>query len=60
VTIGRVVKTLHRAEFGDVLLKQTLVLILRFVDRIDLRRPLLEMDLVSFANTKVLRACPRK
>ena len=44
-------KTLHRAELVDVLLQQTLVLILGFVDGIDPRRPLLEMDIIAFPHT---------
>ena len=55
VMIGRVVKLLHRAELGDVVFQKTLVLLLGFVDRVDLRRPLLEVDLVALAHPKVLR-----
>ncbi len=41
---------LHRAELRDVLFQLRLVLLLGFVNGIDLRRPLREMDLIAFAH----------
>ena len=56
VTVRRVVKLLHSAELGDVLLQQTLVLILGFVDGIDLRRPLLRWTLLPSRTRKSLQS----
>jgi UDP:flavonoid glycosyltransferase YjiC (YdhE family) len=50
-----VVKLLHRAELGDMLFQQALVLLLRFVNRVDIRRTLVEVDFVALAHPKVLR-----
>jgi hypothetical protein len=46
---------LQLGELGDMLLQQAFVLLFRFVDGIDLRRPLVEVDLVALAHPKVLR-----
>jgi len=45
-------KLLHHAEFGDVLFQQALVPLLGFVDGFDLRRPFLQVDLVTLAHAK--------
>src|SRR5271170_1723300 len=54
VTIGGVMEMLHLAEPGDMLFQQALVLLFGFVDGVDLRRPLFEIDLVALAHSKVL------
>jgi len=46
---------LHLAELGDVLFQQALVLLLGFVDGVDFRRPLREIDLVALADAEILR-----
>ncbi len=51
---GRVEQLLLRAQLRNVLFREFLILLLRFVHGIDLRRPLFEIDLVSFAHAKVL------
>jgi hypothetical protein len=50
VTIGRLMEMLQLGELRDVLFQQARVLLLGSVDRIDLRRPLLELDLVALAH----------
>jgi hypothetical protein len=47
MTVGGVMEMLHFAELGDVLFQQTPVLVLGFVERVDFRRPLREIDLVA-------------
>ena len=54
IAVGCVEKLLQRAQLRDVLLQKLFVLILRLVHGLHLRRPLLEIDLVSFRHAKVL------
>ena len=54
MAIGRVEKLLLRTQLRDVLFQKLFVLLLRLVHGIDLRRPLFEIDLVSFPHAKVL------
>jgi hypothetical protein len=54
MAVRGVVELLLGAQLLDVVLQQRLVLVLRFVDGIDLRRPFLEIDLVAFGHAKVL------
>jgi hypothetical protein len=54
MTIGCVEKLLLRTEPRNVLFQEFLIFFLRLVCRIGLRRPLLEIDLVSFPHAKVL------
>ena len=54
VAIGRVEKLLLRAQFRDVISEELLILFLRFVYRIDERRPLFEIDPVSFPHPEFL------
>jgi len=44
-------KLLQRAPLRNVLFQQFLIVLLRFVHRIDDRRPFLKVDLVSFPHT---------
>src|SRR5665213_92889 len=55
VAIGRVVKLLHRAQLLNVLFNEFCVLLLRLVYRIDQGWPLLEIDAISFPDTKITR-----
>ena len=54
MAVGCVEKLLLRAQLRNVLFQKFLILLLRLVHGIDLRRPLLEIDLVSFAHAKIL------
>ena len=54
MAICGVEKLLLQTELRNVLLQELLILLLRLVHGVDLRRPLLEIDLVSFAHAKVL------
>ena len=54
VAVGRVEKLLLRAQLRDVLFQKLLVLLLRLVHGLHGRRPLLEVDLVSFPHAKIL------
>ena len=49
IAVGCVVKLLLRAQLRNVLLQQFLILLLRLVHGLHVRRPFLEIDLVSFA-----------
>jgi hypothetical protein len=53
IPIGCIKKLSQRTQMSDVLIQELLVLIFRFVHGIDLRRPLFEIDLVSFPHTKL-------
>ena len=55
IAVGCVEKLLLRTELRDVLFQQLLILLLRLVDGLHHRRPLLEIDLVSFPHAKVFR-----
>ena len=48
MTVGCVVKLLHRAQLCNVVFQQFLILLLRFVHESDDGRPFLEVDLVAF------------
>ena len=54
IAVGCVEKLLLRAQLRNVLSQELLVLLLRLVHGIDHRRPLLEIDLVSFPHPKIL------
>ena len=54
MAVGRVEKLLLRTELRDVFFQRLFAMLLRLVDGIDLRRPLLEVDLVSLTHAKVL------
>ena len=54
MAIGRVEKLLLRAQLLRRALRVVFVLLLRFVYGIDLRRPLLEIDLISFPHPEIL------
>lgn len=54
VAVGRVVKTLERAQFLDLFLQALLIGLLRFAIRLHLRRPLLERDLTPRLNPEIL------
>ena len=47
-------KLLLRAQLRNMLFQEFLILLLRLVHGIDFRRPLFEIDLVSFPHAKVL------
>src|SRR6185437_7778634 len=53
VPIVGVEKLLLRVQLRDVVLQKLLVLMLRFVNRIDRRRPFLEVDVTVLGNAKV-------
>ena len=53
MAVGCVEKLLLGTETRDMVCQQFLVLLLRFVNRIDHRRPFLEVDIVSFLHTKL-------
>ena len=53
MAIGGIEKLLLRTEARYVVRQQLFVLLLRFVDRIDDRRPFLEVDVVTFPYAKV-------
>ena len=54
MAVGCVEKLLLRTQLRNVLFQEFLILLLRLVHGIDLRRPRLEVDLVSFPDTKIL------
>ena len=54
MAIGCVEKLLLRTQLRNVLFQKFLILLLRLVHGIDRRRPLLEIDLVSFPHAKIL------
>src|ERR1700690_4216728 len=53
VSIARVLKLLHRAKLLNVFFENSGVLLLRVVYRTDQRRPLLEINVISFPHTKI-------
>ena len=54
IAVGCVEKLLLRTQLRNVFFQKLLVLLFRLVDGIDLRRPLFEIDLVSFPHAKIL------
>ena len=54
IAVGRIEKLLLRAQLRNVLSQKSLVLLLRLVNGLDRRRPLFEIDLVSFPHPKIL------
>jgi hypothetical protein len=54
MAVGCVEKLLLRTQLGNVLFQEFLILLLRVVHGIDLRRPLFEVNLVSFPHAKIL------
>ena len=53
ITIGRVMKLLHRAQSRNMLSQQFLIVLFRRVHRLDKGRPFLEVDLVSFPDAEI-------
>ncbi len=54
IAVGGVEKLLQRAQLRDVLPQQLLIVLFRLVHGLDPRRPLPEIDLVSFPHAKIL------
>jgi hypothetical protein len=54
MAIRRIVKLLHRVQLRDVVFQQFLILLFRFVDGFDDRRPFLEVDLVALPYPKIV------
>src|SRR5450432_519281 len=71
VAVGSVEKLLMLAQLFDMTMQHRLIVVLGLVDGIDQRRPFLEIDLVAFCDTEILRtylhsglfgvgACPKQ
>ena len=54
IAVGCVEKLLLRAQLRNVLSQKFVILLLRLVDGLHVRRPLPEIDLVSFPHAKIL------
>ena len=54
IAVGCVEELLQRAQLGNMLLQEFLIVLLRLVHGLHARRPLLEVDLVSFAHAEML------
>ena len=53
VAVGRVEKLLLGTEARDVVAQKLLILLLRFVDGVNDRRPLLEVDIIAFPHAEI-------
>ena len=53
ITVGRVVKTLQRAQLRHLLFEEFVLLLLRLVNRLDARWPFFEADLFAFRHPEI-------
>ena len=54
VAVGRVMQLLQRAQCGDMLLEELLIVLFRFINRIHARWPLRKVNSLSFVDAKRL------
>ena len=54
IAVGRVVKLLQRAQLLHLFFEEFLILLLRLVNGLHQRRPLLEFDLFAFLHPEIL------